>query len=161
MRSIKSLTAQFPYAGHVEWIGLRKERRGPVQSVANADVSFTGLIGDRRKTTGKRALTLIQQEHLTVIAALMQRGEIDPELLRRNIVVSGINLLALRHHTLKLGTAIIKTTGLCAPCSRMEEALGVGGYNAVRGHGGLTAEIIQEGTISVSDIIVPVDLTTS
>ena len=76
---------------------------------------------------------------------------IDPALLRRNIVVSGINLTSLRKQQFQIGEAILEGTGDCAPCSRMEENLGPGGYNAMRGHGGLTARVIQGGAVKKGD----------
>ncbi len=74
-----------------------------------------------------------------------------PELLRRNLVVSGINLLALKGRKFQIGTVILEGTTPCAPCSKMEDALGPGGFNAMRGHGGLCARVLQEGEIAVGD----------
>lgn len=142
-------------AGRVEWIGLRTERKGAVAVVDSAEIDAAGLIGDRHPSPGKRAVTLIQAEHLPVIAALSGHGQVDPELLRRNIVVSGLNLSALRKNALTIGEAVIRITGPCAPCSRMEKLLGFGGYNAMRGHGGWTAEVITPGRISVGDQVWP------
>ena len=140
-------------AGQVRWIGLRPDRRVPIHVVESAQILLTGLVGDRRERPGKRAVSLIQWEHIPVIAALSGRTRIDPALLRRNIAVSGINLLALRKVRFRIGSAVLAGTGICAPCSRMEEALGTGGYNAVRGHGGITAEVIEPGTVSVGDVV--------
>lgn len=111
-----------------------------------------GIEGDHYSgQSGNRHVTLIQAEHLPVVAALVGESLLDPAILRRNIVVSGLNLLALKDHQLHIGTAIVLITGQCHPCSKMEMALGPGGYNAMRGHGGLTARVVQEGVIRVGD----------
>ena len=116
-----------------------------------------GLLGDHRAARGtvnpksKRQVTLLQAEHLPVIAALSGLAEVDPALLRRNLLVSGINLFALRDRTFWVGSVLLEGSGLCHPCSRMEEALGPGGYNVMRGHGGLTARILEGGTLHVGD----------
>ncbi|MBB6098982.1 MOSC domain-containing protein YiiM [Deinobacterium chartae] len=104
---------------------------------------------------GKRNVTLIQAEHLPVIAALLGREQVTPDELRRNLVVSGINLLALKDRRFWVGEVLLEGTGACHPCSRMEEALGPGGYNAVRGHGGLTARVVRGGTLRLGDPVRP------
>lgn len=102
---------------------------------------------------GKRQVTLIQAEHLPVIAALLGReaADVTPDLLRRNLLVSGISLQGLKDRRFKIGEVILEGTGDCHPCSRMEENFGPGGYTAVRGHGGITARVIQGGLIRVGD----------
>jgi MOSC domain-containing protein YiiM len=125
-----------------------------VREVDAAVLGTDGLEGDHGRA-GKRALTLIQAEHLPVIASLCGRAAVAPELLRRNLLVSGINLNALRGVRLALGAAVVEITGPCAPCSRMEAALGPGGYNAMRGHGGWCAEVLQPGRIALGDRVAP------
>ena len=98
-------------------------------------------------------MTLIQQEHLAVIAACLGQESIDPSLLRRNIVVSGINLLALKDKTFRIGDALLEFSGLCHPCSKMERQLGAGGYNAMRGHGGITARVLEPGLVRLLDTV--------
>jgi MOSC domain-containing protein YiiM len=145
------LTAQFPGKGKVSWIGVRPDRKLPVEAVSQSVINFSGLSLDRHGSPGKRSVTLIQSEHLPVIANLVGLEEIDPAILRRNIAVSGINLLALRKESFGIGSAVLRGTGLCAPCSRMEEALGPGGFNALRGHGGITAQVLVPGQITIGD----------
>lgn len=141
-------------AGRVEWIGLRPERRAEMVAVEQATVTDAGLEGDHGRP-GKRAITLIQAEHLPVIAALCD-GAVAPEALRRNIVVSGINLAALRGRDVILGSARLHVTGPCAPCSRMEETLGQGGYSAVRHHGGWCARVVEPGVIDLGATLEPI-----
>ena len=149
--------AQFPRAGRVDWLGVRPSRRAlPDRQRMLAALTDRGLEGDHyARPGGRRQVTLIQAEHLDVVCALTSRGDLDPALLRRNIVVSGINLYALRDRVFRVGEAMLEGTGECAPCSRMEEALGPGGYNAMRGHGGITARILQGGIIRVGDAVSP------
>lgn len=140
--------------GQVVWIGIRPARREPLRSVESVVAQAgQGLIGDhyKTKTNGPRQLTLIQAEHMPAIAAYLHRETVMPAMLRRNIVVKGINLLALKGKQFQVGNALCEYTGECHPCSRMEEILGTGGYNAVRGHGGITARVLVTGSISVGD----------
>ena len=144
--------ARYAQDGRLDWIGLRGARRTDLDVVEAAELTEAGLEGDHGRP-GKRAVTLIQTEHLPVIAALAGREAVAPELLRRNLVVSGVNLTAIRNHRLAVGDAVLEITGPCAPCSRMEEALGPGGYNAMRGHGGWCARVVTPGRIAVGDAV--------
>lgn len=126
---LRRLVSRFPRPGRLEAILLRPDRGAPIQS-----------------------------EHLATIAALMGLDELDPARLRRNLVVSRLNLLACRglfpgqYLVLRIGDGVIlEVSGPCEPCSRMETELGAGGYNALRGHGGVTARVLQGGAIQVGD----------
>lgn len=156
--ALGALMATLPRPGRVSWIGLRPARDVPMNEVARVDaIAGAGLVGDRYNSgSGKRGITLIQAEHLPVIAALSGHGSVAPALLRRNVVVSGIPLVALKGRRFRIGQALFEGTVDCDPCSRMEAALGPGGYNAMRGHGGLCARILESGPIAVGNAVVPV-----
>lgn len=150
--TIEELLQVFPESGELKWIGLRPGRKEPMLAVNEVLAErHSGLTGDRYcGSSGKRQVTLIQWEHLAVLQAITGKM-ISAELLRRNLAIKGINILALTNRTFRIGYAIFQTTGLCHPCSRMEDILGAGGYNAMRGHGGITAQIISSGLIRVGD----------
>lgn len=150
--TMAELTQHFHTIGQVEWIGLRTARREKMLSIQQAElIPGTGLKGDRFKGNlkSKRQVSLIQAEHLQAMAQMLKLDELPPELLRRNIVVSGVNLLSLKGMQFRLGSATLAMSGLCHPCSRMEETFGPGGYNVVRGHGGIIARVIHGGKVAV------------
>ena len=143
-----------PQTGTVTWIGIRPARRQWPQALPQVmAITNHRLAGDHYggKPGSKRQVTLIQAEHLAAVASFMGLAELDPALIRRNLVIAGINLLALKDRTFWIGEVLLEFSGLCHPCSRMEEHLGPGGYNAMRGHGGITARILQGGQIRLGD----------
>lgn len=147
---LERLRAALPQVGRLVWIGLRPGRGVEMVPVEGVEVTASGLAGDRARA-GQRAVTLIQAEHLPVIAALVGRGEVPPEALRRNLLVAGINLAALRGRRFRVGAAVLEGTVPCHPCSQMERRLGPGGWNAMRGHGGLCARVLEPGAVAVGD----------
>jgi len=149
---VQTLLNTLPQVGCVTWIGVRPARRPVIEAVeyVQADTQ-QGLIGDRYSgKSGKRQVTLIQHEHLPVIASTLGLEQVSAEILGRNVVVKGINLLALKGKRFRLGDAVLEYTGLCHPCGYMEEVLGLGGYNAMRGHGGINARVIESGEIALN-----------
>lgn len=166
---LHQLVQQFAQPGRLQAILVRPQRRAPTVSVDSTQaMAERGLEGDHhsqrqpwRPGGNKRQVTLIQAEHMPVVAAFMGLKQVDPMMLRRNLVISGLNLLAAKAlfkdepMILRLGAEVIlEITGPCEPCSRMEELLGPGGYNAMRGHSGMNARIIQGGRLTVGDAVV-------
>jgi MOSC domain-containing protein YiiM len=157
MKTLRDLHTPPHIAGRIEAIIVRGSSREPARAItATVAVAGVGLADDRlgqrsEAELSTRQVTLIQHEHLPVIAQLARVEKVDAVGLRRNLVVSGINLLALKNARLQVGAAVLEIMGRCQPCSRMEEAIGPGGYAAMRGHGGMTSRVLSGGEIRVGD----------
>ena len=157
MKTIRDLNRPPHVQGRVDGIVVRGASREPARCIAGTvALAGIGLADDRLGQRGEselstRQVTLLQAEHLAVIAQLARVAAVDPVGLRRNLVISGINLLALKNARLQVGQAVLEIVGPCQPCSRMEDVIGPGGYAAMRGHGGMTARILEGGAIRVGD----------
>jgi MOSC domain-containing protein YiiM len=155
--SLAALIAAPVRPGTLLWIGVRPARGAPMQAAAEATlVADRGIVGDRYASAGgARQVTLIEAESLASIASHLGRDGIGAEAVRRNLVVRGLNLLALKGRRFRIGAALLEASGECHPCSRMEAALGLGGYNAMRGLGGITARIVEGAIVRLGDRVEP------
>lgn len=155
MQTVAERLDILPQIGQLVWIGISPQSGGNIVPMEQAELLVDhGLAGDhhaKRRAGTKRQITLIQQEHLAAVAGFLHRENLEPELLRRNLVVSGINLLALKGKQFQIADCLLEYTGPCDPCSRMETNLGPGGLNALRGHGGITAKVLMGGIIRRGD----------
>lgn len=154
-------------SGELTWIGLRPERRAEVVEVSSVQaIAGSGLEGDHRfeNTLGSgRQVTLISEEYINQVEHFLslsrsagkavQAVSISPKVLRRNLVIKGMNLEALRYQQFSIGGAIFEAGALCHPCLAMERNLGKGGIAAMMGHGGLCLKVVQSGKITVDDAV--------
>ena len=149
--------ARVPQVGRVAWIGVRPGHEVPIEELeAVVAIEDHGLVGDRasKHAGGKRQVTLMQAEHLDVIARLVGRERVDPPLVRRNLVIEGINLKSLERIRFSIGDEVVlEGTGPCEPCAKMDLALGEGGFHAMRGHGGITTRVVRGGTLRIGDAV--------
>lgn len=143
--------------GKVEWIGLRPAHKSAMltQSAVEA-IAGKGLEGDHqssRSNGSTRQVTLINAEDIRALEQLMNLTEIHPQRLRRNIVVSGLNLHAMRYQLLRIGSALSRVQAHCHPCLRMERELGESALLSMYGRGGYCAVVEEGGTIALGDCV--------
>jgi MOSC domain-containing protein YiiM len=152
--NLGTLQSIFTSVGNVSFISIRPQRLQPVIAIDSVRaLEDQGLEGDHYNNRGgSRQVTFIQAEHLKVLESFLVR-QVDPALTRRNIVISGLNLLSLKGQHFQIGDAVFEYSGECHPCSRMEIVFGTGAYNAMRGHGGITARVIRTGVLKIFDSV--------
>lgn len=143
-------------SGIIKWIGIRPKRKADLTVLNEVEaIANFGLKGDHYgKPEKNRQVTLIDAEHIASVALELNQN-VSPLQLRRNIVTQGINLHDYIGKVLTIGVVKLYVTGLCNPCNRMNENLGQGGLDAMRGYGGITARILEGGIISVNDLLIP------
>jgi MOSC domain-containing protein YiiM len=158
MISLRERLLIVPQIGQVTWIGVRPEHGAELTELSEVvAIAGRGLAGDiaaRGKLGGNRQVSLVQEEHLAVLAGLTGAHEVRPQQLRRNLAIAGINLIALSKLRFAIGEEVVLVgSGACSPCQLMDETLGPGGFQAARGHGGITARVERGGTLRVGDSV--------
>lgn len=73
---------------------------------------------------------------------------------RRNVVVEGVDLGAVRGATLAVGDARLTVTRDRPPCAHLESTLGVAGVaDALRGRAGVCATVARPGAAAAGDTV--------
>jgi MOSC domain-containing protein YiiM len=154
-------------AGCVEGIFLIREKDGLPAPIPRATAhAGRGLEGDRycaatgtfsAKAGPGRDLTLIEAEALESLA----RDDgipLPPGGSRRNVVTRGIALGELIGRRFRIGDAV-ECVGVkpCDPCGHLERLTRPGVKRGLENRGGLRADIVVGGRISVGDRIEPLD----
>jgi MOSC domain-containing protein YiiM len=128
---------------------------GPTDAIASIDsvsaLAGKGLEGDRKFfSEGARpgqALTLIEAEALEAVG-------ISGAQSRRQVVTRGVRLNDLVGKRFRVGAVECVGVELCHPCKHLEEMTRPGIIKDLAGRGGLNADILTDGRISVGDEIV-------
>jgi len=118
-----------------------------------------GLEGDRYATKtgefseregGGREVTLIAREAIATANAKVAIAEHET---RRNLVTEGVDLDALIGQTFAVGEVLMVGVRDCPPCAYLEELTRPGVRGALKGGGGLRADIVRDGVIRIGDQI--------
>jgi MOSC domain-containing protein YiiM len=146
--------------GRVEGIYVAAAAGAPCEAQQSAEAKTgAGLVGDRYSASDGtyserggpgRQLTLVAQ--LAGVAAGLAPGE-----SRRNIETSGIDLLGLIGKRFAIGPVECVGVRDCPPCAYLESVTSDGVKQKLEGQGGLRADIVTGGTITVGDEIRALD----
>jgi MOSC domain-containing protein YiiM len=115
-------------------------------------VAGRGIRGDRfydYKADYKGQITFFAQEVFDGLHAAFPRVRKSPGALRRNVIVSGINLNSLIGEEFELQRLRFVGTAHCRPCYWLDQAFAPGAEAWLKGNGGLRAQILTSGTLRV------------
>lgn len=138
--------------GRLAGIARRDEKRAPMQTLQQADVSVqTGVAQDSRGKPGERTVTVISASAWREVCA--ELGQDIPWTTRRaNLLVDDIDLPRSAGSVIEVGEVRLQVMVEVNPCSRMDEQ--VAGLTAAltpAWRGGVGCTVLQGGSIAIGD----------
>jgi MOSC domain-containing protein YiiM len=115
-------------------------------------VAGRGIRGDRffdYRDDYKGQVTFFSREVFALMSETFGLTNKSPGVLRRNLIVSGIDLMELIGADFELQGVQFRGTAHCAPCYWMDTAFAPGAEKFLDGRGGLRARILTDGRISL------------
>ncbi len=141
-------------AGTVAAIVLAPAAEAPLRSVERAQaIAGRGLLGDRYADgAGTFSPGGGRGHDLTLVAAeVLEDAGLDPVEARRNVIVRGVDLDALRGRRFRIGAVECLGQRRCEPCAHLERLTRPGVLRALAHRGGLRADILRGGDLRVGD----------
>ncbi len=127
----------------------------PLVAATSIDcVAGHGIRGDRffdYRDDYKGQITFFAAEVFAELARSFGIADKSPGVLRRNVIVSGVDLIELIGADFELQGVQFRGTAHCKPCYWMETAFAPGTEKFLAGRGGLRARILSDGRISLGD----------
>ena len=126
----------------------------PVMAVNQIEcVAGRGIRGDRFfdfKEDYKGQVTFFSLEVLEAMQRELNLPKAQPELTRRNVVVSGVDLNTLIGQEFEVQQVRFAGVAECRPCAWMNRAFGdARAENWLKGRGGLRARVLSDGVLSI------------
>lgn len=155
-------------SGTIAAIALAEQATGDMHTVEHAKaLANRGLDGDRyaakagtftpaNNTARGYDLTLIEAEALDSLT-LPEGRTLSYAEARRNIITRGINLNALVGRRFRVGDVECLGQRLCEPCSHLERLTTKGTLRALIHRGGLRADVLSDGELTVGSPIETID----
>ena len=115
-----------------------------------------GIEGDRFldfKPGYKGQITFFAWEEYERLCAAFEVRHKSPAVFRRNVVTEGLDLLALIGQEFEIQGVRFRGHSECSPCYWMDQAFHPGAEAALRGHGGLRAQILSDGTLATASAL--------
>ena len=113
-----------------------------------------GIRGDRffdYRENYKGQITFFSMEIFKKLEAAFGLTSKSPGVLRRNVIVSNVDLNALIGVEFEIQGVKFRGTGHCKPCYWLDVAFAPGAENFLAENGGLRAEILSDGAIEIGD----------
>jgi MOSC domain-containing protein YiiM len=113
-----------------------------------------GIRGDRffdYRDDYKGQITFFSLEVFERLAERFELADKSAGALRRNVIVSGIDLNDLIGEEFSIQGVRLLGTAHCKPCYWMDQAVAPGAEEFLEGNGGLRAKILTDGAIAVGD----------
>ena len=125
----------------------------PVTEVRSIEcMAGHGIRGDRffdYRDDYKGQITFFSLEVFEKLCAALQLQDCSPAQLRRNVIVRGIDLNCLLAAEFEVQGVRFSGAGECKPCYWMNNAVGSGAEDFLKGRGGLRARILTDGRLQV------------
>ena len=117
-------------------------------------VAGHGIRGDRfydYRENYAGQITFFSAEVFEKLGSAFGLTDKSPGVLRRNVIVSGIDLNSLIGVDFEIQSVQFRGTKHCKPCYWMDEAFAPGAEKWLAGNGGLRAQILSDGFMEVGD----------